>query len=109
MIKTASAGAGAEEDEGDIAAAGGAVSHSHANHSRAQAQASSESKMKLLAPSSGSAVMARDGDRDVGEAGFSSMPRKLATIVSGEPVRDTPTAEEMQNFNTQPQGLSNHA
>lgn len=92
-----------------MAAAGENVSHSHANHGQAQAQASSESKTKLLGPSSGSAALTRDGDREVGDAGLSSLPRKLKTIVSGEPVVDTPTAEEVQNSETQSHGLSTHA
>lgn len=90
-------------------APGETAPHSHAYHSRAQAQASSESKTQLLGPSSGSAAVTGDGDRDVGDAGFSSLPRKLKTIVSGEPVVDTPTAEEVQNSETQSQGLSTHA
>ena len=93
-----------------MTAGGESVSHSHANHGQAQAQASSESKTKLLGPSSGSAAVTRDGDRDVvGDAGLPSLPKKLKTIVSGESVVDTPTAEEVQNSETQSQGLSTHA
>lgn len=98
--------AGAGEHEGDIAAAGQSVGLSHGGHSQAQAQASSGSQKRLLGPSPEGTSNA---GRDVGEAGYSSMPRKLKTIVSGEPVVETPTAEEVQASKAQAQGLSNHA
>ena len=100
---------GAGEDHGDSATAGQKVDLSHGNHSQAQAQASNRSQKHLLRPSQGSAEVTSNGDRDVRDAGFNSMPRKLKTIVSGEPVMETPTAEEVQASKTHAQGLSTYA
>lgn len=84
--------AGAEEGEEDSAAASQAASHSLTVNGQAQVHAGSGSKRHLL----------RDGE--VTDAGFSTMPRKLATIVSGEPVVGTPNADEAQDAQTQNRG-----
>lgn len=96
-------------EDGDSAALGRPVDMSCANKGQAQEQASSGSQQRLLAPSLGGAETARDVDLEVGDTEYTSMPRKLKTIVSGEPVVFTPTAEEVQNSQTQAQGLSMHA
>ncbi|KAL3139351.1 hypothetical protein ABBQ38_003686 [Trebouxia sp. C0009 RCD-2024] len=75
---------GAEEAEEDRAAASQAAGHSHAVNGQAQVQAGGGSKGHLLT-----------------DAGFSTMPRKLATIMSGEPVVGTPHADEAQDAQAQ--------
>ena len=50
--------------------------------------------------------MSRDSDGAVADAGVSAMPKKLATIVSGEPVVGTPSAEEAQHAKTQSKAVA---
>ena len=94
-------------EEGDRTADESAVrlhgmAHACTANNEDPAQAGIGSKKKLLASSSSSAQLApenRSGAADLN--GLNPLPRKLATIVSGESAPATPSAEEMQKLDTQ--------
>lgn len=105
---------GAAEEEGRTSAEPAGRPHIipevYTANSGDQAQASIGSTKKLLASSSSNAESGADHRPDATDLnGFNPLPKKLATIVSGESAPATPSAEEMQNLETQVQGISRHA
>ena len=106
-MQSASAGV-VQAEEATARQSPGSAARQQDVHTVSNLQPAQESRNAQSASVMGSAATAQGSDSGMqaGDSGFASLPRKLATIVSGESAPATPSAEEMASLETQVQGIA---